>query len=163
MITENSAFVNPGTYAMSKLAGEFIVQSLANYSIIRLAYVFGPDMTNNSFIPNIIKSAQNNKTITLYGKGERQQDYIYVDDAADICIAAAKTNENEIYLGATGCSTSNLEVANNIKKFINCDIIFTGTELAQSFNFDPSISLIKLNWRPAVSFSEGIKNILKCS
>ncbi|WP_226063983.1 NAD-dependent epimerase/dehydratase family protein [Kaistella polysaccharea] len=159
-IVENSPFVNPGTYALSKLAGEFIVQSLERYSIVRLAYVYGPKMTNTSFIPSLIKSARNHNKITLFGEGEREQDYIYVDDAADLCIMAANTHTNDIYLGATGKSTSNLEVANEIKKFINCEIVLTGTENASSFYFDPSLTFKKLNWKPATSLSQGIKNIV---
>jgi len=160
IITEESPFINPGTYAMSKLSGEFIVQSLNNYSIIRLAYVFGPEMTNNSFIPTLIKSGRNEGKITLFGKGAREQDYIYVDDAVDLCIAAGISSANEIYLGATGKSTSNLEVAQHIKRYMNCDIIFKGEDTAPSYYFDPSETFSKLNWAPSVSIEEGIKNML---
>jgi UDP-glucose 4-epimerase len=159
-ITEKSPFTNPGTYAMSKLSGEFIVASMKNYSIIRLAYVYGPKITNKSFIPSLIKSAKENNTIELFGNGEREQDYIYVEDAIELCFLSAFEKDNLVYLGATGKSISNLEVANEIKKHIDCEIKFSGTETGQSFYFDATTTFTILNWKPQTSFSQGIKNMV---
>lgn len=160
IVTENSPFCNPGLYALSKLAGEFTVKAMVKYSIIRMAYIYGPGITNNSFIPAIIASAKTNKKITLFGKGEREQDYIYITDAVSLCIAAALQNENAVYLGATGISVSNKEVAQEIQKYTNCAIEFVGEETGQSFYFNPKLTFEKLHWHPETTFAEGLKKML---
>jgi UDP-glucose 4-epimerase len=160
IVTENSPFWNPGLYALSKLAGEFIVKAMAHYAILRMAYIYGPGITNTSFIPAIIASAKNNKKITLFGKGEREQDYIYVDDAVNLCLAAALQEDNAIYLGATGTSFSNKKVAEVIQRHIACALEFVGEETGQSFFFNPKQTFDKLHWQPETSLEEGIKNML---
>lgn len=160
VITENTAFNNPGTYALSKIAGEFIVSSMKHFSILRLAYIYGPGISNNSFIPQIIKSARANKKITLFGHGERKQDYIYIDDAVNLCLASALNKNNSIYLGATGISVSNIEIAKEIQKHTDCAIIFTGEETGKSFYFNPSKTFEELNWHPATTIAVGIQKML---
>lgn len=160
IITERTAYNNPGLYAQSKLFGEFIVSAMPHFSIIRLTYIYGPGITNNSFIPQIIYSAKNLGQITLYGNGSRVQDYIYIDDAVDLCIVSALINKNAIYLGATGKSVSNKKVAEEIKKWIKCSIRFMGEDFGQSFQFNPKKTQLELNWFPRTSFYEGIKKML---
>lgn len=161
VVTENSPFNNPGLYAQSKLAGEFIVKAMPSFSILRLAYIYGPGITNSSFIPAIIASAKANKKITLFGQGERKQDYIYIDDAVSLCMASALNENNETYLGASGISISNKEVSEEIQKHIDCVIEYTGEENGQSFYFNPKYTFETLNWKPQTTISEGIKKMLE--
>jgi len=160
VVTEYSPFNNPGIYAQSKLSGEFIVKVMSNFAIVRLAYIYGPGITNNSFIPAIINSAKDQKKIILFGHGEREQDYIYIDDAASLCVSAALNETNNTYLGATGVSISNKNVSEEIQKYTDCKIEFKGLETGQSFYFNPKVTFEILNWRPKTSFEEGIKNML---
>lgn len=160
IITENAPFNNPGTYALSKLAGEFVVSSMKHFSILRLAYIYGPGISNNSFIPQIIHSAKVNKKINLFGNGQREQDYLYIDDAVNICLASALNKDNNIYLGATGISVSNKKVAEEIKKYIDCSIEYKGEETGKSFYFDPSKTFELLDWHPTTTIAEGIQKML---
>lgn len=161
IISENSTYNNPGLYALSKLSGEFIVVGMPNYSIVRLTYVYGASISNNSFIPQIIKSAKSLNQITLFGNGSRMQDYIYIDDAVNICLRSAMMKENDIYLGATGTSNSNKEVAEEISKWVECNIQYVGQDLGQSFHFNPQKTFDKLKWTNKISISEGIKRMLR--
>ncbi|MCF6129903.1 NAD(P)-dependent oxidoreductase [Flavobacterium sp. AS60] len=160
IVTENSPFNNPGLYAQSKLAGEFIVKTMSHFSIVRLSYIYGSGINNSSFIPTIIASAKTDKKITLFGEGEREQDYIYIDDAVSLCLASALNGNNHTYLGATGISVSNKKIAEEIQKHIECVIEYTGKETGQSFYFNPKQTFEALNWKPQISISEGIKKML---
>ncbi|RTZ00882.1 NAD(P)-dependent oxidoreductase [Flavobacterium sp. RSP49] len=160
IITETSSFNNPGIYAQSKLSGEFIVSSMLNYALVRLTYIYGRGITNNSFIPQIIKSAKDLNQITLFGDGGRKQDYIYIDDAVELCLLSAKTKFNGIYLGATGKSISNREVAEEVAKFISCTVVFKGKDLGASFYFNTQKTQLEVNWTPKILITEGIKNML---
>jgi UDP-glucose 4-epimerase len=160
VIAETSSFNNPGIYAQSKISGEFIVSSLLNYAIVRLSYIYGPGITNNSFIPQIIRSAKDLGQITLFGDGGRMQDYIYIDDAVALCLAGAKRKSNGVYLGATGKSISNKEVAEEVAKFIACTVVFKGEDLGASFYFNPQKTNSDVNWTPKILIAEGIKKML---
>lgn len=160
LVTENYPYNNPGIYAQSKLCGEFIVKVMSHFAIVRLAYIYGPGITNKSFIPALISSALNQKKITLFGKGEREQDYIFIDDAVSLCIASALIEDNNTYLGATGVSISNKAVSEEIQKYTNCSIEFVGEETGHSFYFNPKYTFEILNWKPKTSFPEGIKKML---
>lgn len=160
-ICEKSTYNNPGLYALCKLAGEFIVSAMPYYSIVRLTYIYGPSIGNNSFIPQIIRSAKELGEITLSGNGSRMQDYIYIDDAVNLCLTSAMIKENGIYLGATGVSNSNKEVAEEISKWVDCTIRYSGEDFGQSFQFNPQKTFDKLNWTYKISISEGIKRMLQ--
>ncbi len=160
-ISENSSFNCPSLYALSKIAGEFLVSSLNNFSIIRFTYLYGPGITNSSFLPTIISNAKLKGSISLSGRGSRLQDYLYIDDAVECCIKAGLINGKETYLAASGLSISNTDVANEIKKYINCEIVYEGVNTAPSFQFDPHLTFEKLKWRPKTSFQEGMNQMLK--
>lgn len=159
ILTENSDFKSPGLYGLSKLSGEFVISSMKYYSIIRMTYIYGLGISNNSFIPQMISKAREKKII-LFGNGERKQDYIHIDDAVDLCIAGASHDKNVTVIGATGISYSNLEVCKEIRRHISCDIEFTGVETGLSFHFNTDKVLKELNWKPKVKFTEGIKKML---
>lgn len=160
-ITENSSFNNPSLYGRFKLAGEFLISSLINFSIIRLTYLYGPGITNSSFLPTIIRSAKEKFEIILSGDGSRYQDYLYIDDAVDICYQAANISESRIYLGASGIKISNIEVANIIANKLGCNIKFYGEEKGQSFSFNPKDTFSILNWEPKVDFNTGLIQMLE--
>lgn len=161
VINESSAFNNPNLYGLSKLAGEFIVQAHKHYSIIRFTYIYGRGITNNSFLPHIIKSAKDKRVINIYGEGERRQDYLHINDAVTLCYKSALLEQNTILLGASGVTFSNKEVAEIICDKINSSIEYSGIEKAPSFFFNPKGTFELTNWEPKVLFTNGIKEMLK--
>lgn len=160
-LIENSSFTNPSLYGQSKICGEFIAKSSIRYSIIRFTYMYGPYLNNNSFLPNIISQAKRENKITLYGNGDRKQDYIHINDAINLCLLAMHYENNEVFLGATGFSYSNLEVSNIVQALCQeVEIEFSGTESSTSMSFNSDITKSKLNWEPKVSIHDGIKTML---
>lgn len=155
-----SNFNNPTNYGRSKLAGEFIVSSCIDYSILRFSYLYGPKLDNNSFIPKIIDSAATNGAITLYGKGLRKQDYLYIDDAVDLCLDTMREEGNYCFLGASGKSYSNVEVARFVSNHYDCPIHFTDVETGESIEIDIKRTSELLGWSPKTKFSSGIKSML---
>jgi nucleoside-diphosphate-sugar epimerase len=160
IINENSTFNNPGLYALSKLSGEFIASGMSKFSIIRFTYIYGPAISNNSFIPQIINSAKTKGQIILSGNGERVQDYIYIEDAVSLCLKSAFFKDNSIFLGVSGFPVSNRQIAEEIAKMVECKILFSGDEKGQSYRFNPEYTFKTLDWEPKVTISEGVKNML---
>lgn len=161
IIDENSSFSNPTTYGLSKIAGEFITLGHANFSIVRFTNLYGSGMITKSFIPTIIKDAIKNRAIILKNK-IRMHDYLAVEDAASFCIKAGSTDKNGIYLGATGKSVSNLEIAKILQKLIpNTKIEFIESDNSPSYFFNPKISMKELNWEAERSIKKDLKSLVK--
>lgn len=160
LISINSAFNNPSLYAISKIVGEFITSSHEKFAILRLTYLYGIGLENNSFIPKLISTSEEHGKITVFGDGSRLQDYLHVEDAALLCLTAAKLNTNEILLGATGNSISNTNVAKAIQACTDCEIIYTGIESGTSFRFDIEHTLTKTTWMPTKLFEKEIKKMI---
>lgn len=163
VIRENSSFYNPTAYGMSKLCGEFIVSRMNSYTIIRLVYLYGKGLENGSFLPFIIDRATTENGIKLFGKGLREQDYLHVEDAAELCIKALFKNTNAIYLGATGNPIKNIEVSKIVSKeaegSMKIDLV-EQEEKRSSFYFDPSWTKETLDWQPQKNFENGLKDMM---
>lgn len=162
IITTKTSFNNPSIYGLSKIAGEFIVMNHPKYSVIRLTYLYGRGMSKNSFLPKIVQDALKKKVITLYGRGLRRQDYLHVKDAATLCILVAQSNKNDVYLGATGNSISNQQLAKEIQVLIpNCKIKKVSViDKAQSYDFNVKAIKEKINWNPKYTLQEGLKEMI---
>ena len=162
-VSEDSAFHNPGDYGRSKLSAETIVSGLPSFAIVRLVYLYGKGLNNGSFLPFIIKNAKETGEISLYGGGTRKQDYLHVRDAADLCIKAFFSGRNEVFLGASGESKSNYEVAEIFCENFpeECRIKFIDKpESSISLFYDPKWTKQQLNWEPRTTFIEGLKEMI---
>ena len=111
-------------------------------------------------MPTIIRSAKEKFEIILNGDGSRYQDYLYIDDAVEMCYIAANVSESRIYLGASSIKTSNFEIASIISKFTGCEIKFVDEEKAHSFSFNPNETFETLKWKPKVDFKSGLIKML---
>ncbi len=163
-ISLKSPYINPSSYGMAKLVGEYIVSAAKKYSIIRLTYLYGPHLNNNSFLPNLINQALSKKEILLFGEGKRAQDYLHVSDAVALCLLASEKCSNEVYLGATGVSYSNNYIANFVaSKIDDCRIVYTEGDEGLTYKYDSLGTFQKLNWKPLISFEFGLKQMIECA
>jgi nucleoside-diphosphate-sugar epimerase len=113
-------------------------------------------------LPKITDAATFEKKVILYGDGSRRQDYLYVEDAANFCIAAAQSNENAIFLGANGKSVSNLEAALMLKKYLpDTEIQFHGVDNSPSFVYENDFTKNKLNFEVKHHLSQSIQTLIK--
>lgn len=159
-ITENTPMDNPPLYGLSKVAGEYIVRNHPAFSIIRYTSLYGKGMFGGTFLPSMIAQSQSKGEITVWGKGERKQDYIHVSDAAQIAVSAASRGKNEVYLGVSGYSVSNLEVARIIQELTGCEIVFQGEDSSPSFEYDASHTANILQFSTKISLIKGIQELL---
>ncbi len=162
MIKEESTFNAPSIYGQAKIAEEELIVQQKKYAIARFTYLYGAGMDHNSLLPKLCKQAKQNKSIAVYGDGSRKQDYLEVSDAVELVIAAALKKENEVFIGASGTSVSNKEVAEEIAANIPGTIIeFINEDKAPSFFYDIKKARTELDWQPRVAFEEGIKKMIE--
>lgn len=136
-ITEVSE-LNPLTpYAKSKLLGEKIVKKHDKYRIVRISSMYGETMKPTTFLPLIIQSALSNKKITLFGNGNRLQNYIHVDDVAEYLFASGTTLKNNVFLATSKVSVTNKEVAQYVKRALTqIEVVFTGNDDSKSYIYN---------------------------
>lgn len=162
VFTSSVAVIDPNSdYAVSKAAGEGLLQGHRSWAVIRLSSIYGIGMKQSNFISRAVDQAIKTGVITLFGPGKRTQDYLHYRDASRILIAAAERTENRIYLGAFGQPVSNLTVAQEIQRQLpEVEIRHTSDEEGDSFRYDASETWTTLGLEPKVNLESGIRELI---
>lgn len=163
-VTENFA-VNPKTdYAVSKLEGEKAALNAENAVVIRLSSLYGKHMKEVTIIPNYVNQALQNKKIEVWGKGERMQNYLAVDDACD-CIKAVIENFDAVNRKTLLCvgdkEHSNDELAKIIAAGTGSEIIYVNQDTSPSVRYDNSATKKLLDWSPKTVLNKGITHYIQ--
>lgn len=162
IISEKSNVSPQNQYSISKLWGEKIVQKhCINNAIVRISSMIGIGMKNNSFIPIIIDKALIEKKITLFGSGNRQQNYIDKTEVAKIIASIITLKKNGLFLAVGSKSYSNTEIAEIVNIKTNATITYSGTDASTSFIYDNSLTLNELNFTFDKSLEESIEEIIE--
>lgn len=172
---EDAAAVHPiSPYAATKRAAELVLESLAPHAGLRAAAlrfftVYGPRQRPDLAIHSFTRRLAAGETITMFGDGTDARDYTYIDDIVDGVVAAVDW---------TGTAPVGLEILNlggnqtvPLRRMI--------AEIAAALGVEPAIQqagrqpgdvrltaadLTKsgrvLGYRPATSFTEGIRRFV---
>lgn len=161
VIIEASCFNNPGQYGMAKLSAEFIVMQHPSYRIIRLTALYGIGMRSELFIPSIIRSAIEKKSITLFGDGRRLQNYLHIHDAVEIILKASEHKSNGIFLGCSEKEYSNRQVAEIVASYVSGVAIgYTGSDTSPSLRMDNRQTRKILEWEPKIELRDGVRGMI---
>lgn len=140
-------------------------QHKLNIKVGRIFNTYGPRMHPNDgrVISNFIVQALNNNNITVYGDGSQTRSFCYVSDLIDGILCLMETPDDftgPINLGNTVEFTI-LELAERILNYTGSKskIVFKPLPENDPVQRRPDMSLTKsqLNWKPKVSFEEGLK------
>src|SRR3546814_337470 len=146
----------------SDVCSSDLVKMNKQYGIVRFSSIYGVGMTNHTFIPKIINAAITRNKITIFGDGSRCQNYIHVEDAANMLIALGSSPKNGLFLGTGEQSYSNLEIARIVQEFTNCKIEFTGVDNTSSFSYNNGrIKHILGEFYKFQGIKEGLEKIVK--
>jgi dTDP-glucose 4,6-dehydratase len=160
--------LNPSTpYAASKVAADRYCYAYWNtygipVAIIRPFNTFGPRHTYD-VIPKFINLALNNKTLTVYGGGKQERDFLYVEDTvrAFEIMGLHKNAVGKFVNFATGKSYSInytaekiIEIAKSKSKIVHVDKRLGEVDILCG---DYSFAKKLFGWEPKVSFEEGLK------
>lgn len=163
-------------YGASKLAGEAYSRSFyktygLNTTILRPFNTYGPRSHHEGYagelIPKSIVRALNGAPILIFGDGSQTRDYTYVKDTAKALVESAKCDE---MAGLTVNIGSNLEIS--IKQITekildmteasSSGIKYTKNRPGDVLRLYADITAFKklTNWRPRVSFEEGLQKTI---
>jgi UDP-glucose 4-epimerase len=168
--------INPiSAYGLSKLASTqmaivYFLQRNLNVTVFRTSNVYGPHAQKKfegyNLVNYFIDLAKSEKEITIFGNGNQQRDYIYIDDLMDAFTSAIINVKSigQIYNLGSGKGISLKEMAQTIIgavgkgkiKFINWPKKYQEVETG---NYVTNLKKIntELNFSPKVKFEDGIK------
>ena len=178
--TEQSRYAPNSPYSASKASADMIVRSFnrtygLNTTISISSNNFGSNQNNEKFIPTIINSIINNKSIPVYGDGKNIRDWISVEDhCSAIDLIFNNSISGQIY-NVGGCNElTNLEIIQKIHQaIINIKSEYSNNDLKIQFikdryghdrRYSLDISKIKkdLNWCKLTDFNESIIKMIPC-
>lgn len=147
-------------YAISKLWGEKIVSSFKNYGILRLTSLYGIGMKENTIIPNYINQALSHQEIQVWGKGERRQNYVFVEEVADYIDKMIAQKSPGIHISASSYEINNAYLAKIISEETGAKINFVKEDNSPSITIDNSLTRKKLNKADNTDLSENLKKYI---
>jgi len=160
------------SYGGGKICCELMLKNMfKNYFrrsiIIRPHNVYGQDMGNEHFFPEIIKkiTLSRNKTVNIQGTGNETRSFVHINDFLDgFELVLKKGKKNEIYNIGTDSEYKIIEVIKKIQKILRKKNkiapgqIRNGSPLRRC----PSIKKIKkLGYKPNISIEKGLIDVCK--
>lgn len=154
-------------YAASKAAADLLALSYVHtYGlpalIVRCTNNYGPYQFPEKLIPLMIANALEDKPLPVYGDGQHQRDWLYVEDYCRAILRAMESGQKgEIYNVSAGSPRPNLEVVRAL-----LGLLGKPESLIQFVEDRPghdrryaldSTKVRKLGWAPQVSLDEGLQ------
>ncbi len=160
-IDEEHPFLRPSAYGLSKALGEQTVAAHGNAISLRFSSIYGPGMTAATFLPKLIRRGREEDRLILFGDGSRRQDYLHVDDAVRMLLAAGGSGRTGVFNAAHGSSATNREVAQLVSERLGrIPIEFNGDDDSPSFEYSRTKWDDAFACRPQVTLDEGIARML---
>jgi len=140
-----------------------IIEGL-HYTVLRYANVFGPrqDPKGEAGVNAIFTGLMlEGKRPTIFGKGDKTRDYVFVGDVVEANVLALERGDGEIVNIGTGIQTTDQEVYDAIAAATGYGEppIYTEERKGEVRHIALDITKAKrvLGWEPRVSFREGVK------
>ena len=150
-----------------KLAEEFCQHfsliTKTKLSILRFYTVFGPRQRPDEAITKFIKLILDNKSIPIYGNGNKERDFTYVGDIISGTLLAAEKGAGIYNLGTNNPISVNFMVS-VIEKLMRQKVIKKNINSpegdVEKTHADITKAQIELNYSPKISFETGINNCI---
>ncbi|MGA9532689.1 MAG: NAD-dependent epimerase/dehydratase family protein, partial [Anaerolineales bacterium] len=153
-------------YAASKGAAEMFAHTYAylhdlDVSVLRFFTVYGPAGRPDMSVFRFIQWIAEGHPLRLYGDGNQQRDYTYIDDIARGAIAALRPTGFEVINLGGDEPVSIMDVIHRLEELLdkeaNIDRQATAPGDVPATWADISKAKAMLNWSPQVSLAEGLE------
>ena len=156
-------------YGASKLAGEVYLELYGRlrglkYTILRYANIYGPRQNPqgeagvNAIFAGLMLAGERP---TIFGRGDKTRDYVYVGDIAQANVLALDRADGEVLNIGTGVQTTDQEVYDAVAAAVGFDEPpIYGDERPGDVRhsaLDATRAQQILGWQPRVAFREGVK------
>ena len=166
-------------YAIAKIAGikmceSYNAQYNTKYLSVMPTNLFGPndnfDLETSHVLPALIRKFHEAKergdnTVTLWGTGEPQREFLHVDDLADACVfLLEQTDETRLINIGVGKDITIQELAELISDIVGFDGAIDHDRSKPDGSPRKLLDVARLNtlgWRPKTTLREGINNTVE--
>lgn len=156
-------------YALTKMVGEQYVMHWGQvYGLpvvsLRLFNVFGPRVrtkgTYGAVFGVFLKQKLEGQPLTVVGDGEQTRDFTYVTDVAEAFLAAARLDLCDIVMNVGSGSTYSI---NRLVELLDSPVVHIPKRPGEPDSTFADTTLIseRLEWRPKVSFEDGVRLLLE--
>jgi dTDP-glucose 4,6-dehydratase len=170
--TELTRFNPSNPYAATKAAAELLINSYfitydSDVIITRCTNNYGPRQFFEKLIPKTISLSRQNKQIPIYGNGKSVRDWIYVEDHCEAIMSVLQNgNKGEAYNISASNEIDNLEIVKKILEVLDKSeelIKFGQSRPGEDIRYSLDSTKIRreLDWKPKVTFEEGIKRTIE--
>lgn len=153
-------------YAASKAAGDLLLlAAIRTYGIrariSRCTNNYGPHQAEEKFIPTVIRTALDDKSVPIYAQGKNKRDWLFVTDHTDaIEMILEKGEDGHIYNVSADSEQINIDVAKKLLGVLQKPeslLTFVPDRPGHDWRYAlDSSSARKLGWKPKVYFDEGL-------
>jgi len=163
---EEDAYKPSSPYSSSKASADLLIKSyVKTYNspaiITNSCNNYGPNQDPEKLIPTIILQTIKKKNIPIYGKGENEREWIYVEDNCRALIdISEKGRAGETYNIGSGEVFTNFEIAKKIIKIIGYGKIkFVQDRPGHDLRYSLNSAKIKreISWKPIINIDDGLK------
>ena len=169
---EDTPIHTSSPYSASKASADLLVMAYHRtfklpVTISRCSNNYGAYQFPEKLIPLIIKKAQNNEKLPIYGKGDNVRDWLHVYDhcsAIDLIVRNGK--DGEVYNIGGHNERTNLEVVKTILKVLDkpeslIEFVTDRPGHDRRYAMDPTKIETELGWKPKYNFDTGIVETIK--
>ena len=172
MFLESTNIKPNSPYSASKASADHLVHSFhhtfgMNCVITRCSNNYGPYQFPEKMIPLCINNIRNGKPIPVYGDGMQVRDWLFVHDHCTAIWEVFNNAKNGEVFNIGGCNEkTNIELVKTLLKLLNADeslITFVKDRPGHDrrYAIDASKMMNTLNWKPSVTFEEGMAQTVK--
>lgn len=150
-------------YMQAKHEGEQMFVALPSHAILRVPAPIGPGLPDTVVAKRFFNQAVAGQTIRVWGTGKREQNYVDVQDIADMFLRAALSTVTGIFNIAADIPTTMLELASEMAK-VNPRASFEQAgipdPLEQEYTrYSNARARDLLGWTPTTSLQESIRSM----
>lgn len=168
-IDEQHLIAPHNLYTKSKFLAEELCKIYSekyklNVIILRPFNIFARSMNKNYLISNLIESVNTKKTVTITNRTSKR-DFLYIDDFIELILKIKDYDfKYEIFNVGSGISYSFDEVIEiiekNTSKKLNLEYKNDDQSYIQNITADNSKITKILDWKPELTFEEGLQKLL---
>lgn len=165
-IAESAPTGGSSPYFAAKLAGERLFQ--LSSTVLRLSSPVGPTAASETVLSRFVTSAMNERRITVWGTGSREQDFVDVDDLAELVrLALARGAGVGVLNAASGSPVTMLELAEIVRgelpeSRIECGSVVDPQDGALA-RFDIDKARRSLGWAPQCSIRSTVGRVVRAA
>lgn len=172
LLTESSLFFPQTEYGLEKAMIEmhllYAAQTTLEVSILRVSNAYGVGQVMKpgfGVIPALVNALQTKSAFQIFGSGGMQRDYVNVSDVQRAVISAMRLGGVGVVNIGTGKGTSINDLVTLVSELspyaLNVEKIESGNDDPDFTQLDISRAKNVLDWEPAVSLRDGLKQILE--